>query len=270
MLKEWINSISTVFNNAGLQSRVTQTKKIDFVIAGAQKSGTTAIKIYLNQSNQLCFSNRKESRYFIEDYNQDVGFKNIIERYQHAETGQLWGDKTPEYLYHEKLPERIYLYNPKMKIIILLRNPVDRAYSAYQMMLRHKWTDLTFLEKIKWDLANVSREESPSKVIVNRGYYATQLKRIFNLFPRNQVKVIKFDDFKISKQAVLDEVCLFLNIDKFTITNEPILPVRKYPKPELKAESLLSKIYYDEVVELEKLLNWNCSDWLDEMTKKCS
>ena len=129
---------------------------VQFVIAGTQKGGTTALRAGLHDHPHVCFTKDLEGHFF----NQDRFFRSPItsadyalyhQKFSHAKEGQLWGDKTPGYMYYQEVPRCIWEYNSKMKVLIVLRNPVDRAYSQYQMHRRHQWVTESFSERLSME-----------------------------------------------------------------------------------------------------------------------
>ena len=114
-----------------------KTKKVDFLIIGAQKCGTTALFKYLNEHPNLKGAKKKEIDYFNYHYLYGLG-----EKWYHSNWNKFYNKGTinfsanPEDLYFRLSPERIAKYNPKMKFICLVRDPVERAFSQY-MMFKH-------------------------------------------------------------------------------------------------------------------------------------
>ncbi len=109
-------------------------QKVNTFIVGTQKGGTSALYYYLEKSPEVSGGYKKEIGFFSQEHTSKLG-KDWYER-QFAtfkKKPKILLDATPEYLYYPSVPERIYKYNPDAKIIILLRNPVMRAYSHYNM-----------------------------------------------------------------------------------------------------------------------------------------
>src|SRR5205807_7639809 len=114
--------------------------------------------------------------------------------------------------------QRIRDYNPTIKLIILLRNPIDRAFSHWNMQRDRKLDALDFLEAVKQE-ENRAREAYPLQLrkfsYLERGFYSEQMERVFKFFPREQVLVIKFDDLRRDYRAVTDSVFNFLGVPPF-------------------------------------------------------
>lgn len=126
----------------------------DLLIVGAQKAGTTALFNYLDARPGFVGAQRKELRFF----NRDERYARGVEWYEQFFDARRPGVKfeaTPEYLYHPAVPERIHAHYPDVRIVMLLREPVARAYSAWNMY-RH-WADTGFMPLALWQ----SRHDNP-------------------------------------------------------------------------------------------------------------
>ena len=111
----------------------------------------------------------------------------------------LLGSCTPIYIYWKSAMERIWNYNNKIKLLILLRNPAERAFSHWNMQRDRHLESFDFLDAVQEE-KNRARETMPFQLrkfsYVDRGFYADQIERVFRYFPREQVKVIKFEHFR--------------------------------------------------------------------------
>lgn len=125
--------------------------KVNFIIAGTQKGGTTALSAFLNQHPQISFAQVKEVHFFDTDYL----FKappppyHIYHRHFKNKSGCIFGEATPIYMYWNPAIKRIKDYNPDMKLIFILRNPIERAYSHYIMEYKRDAETLSFSEAIR-------------------------------------------------------------------------------------------------------------------------
>ena len=127
--------------------------KVDFIIAGTQKGGTSALDAYLRLDPQICLPHKvKEVHFFEADPLFDTGEPDY--RLYHAffkprSWHRLVGEATPGYMYCEDVPRRIHAYNPDMKIILSLRNPIDRAFSHWNMNKKRGFEPLSFGDAIR-------------------------------------------------------------------------------------------------------------------------
>jgi hypothetical protein len=247
-------------------------KKIDFIGVGVMKAGTTALYHYLCKHPDIAMYDWKELHYFS---NPTLDFQieeqnNYVDYHQHFDwnTEKIKGEITPLYCYSKTAIAHIFKYNPQMKIILILRNPIERAFSHWNMRLSKKEIDASFLDYIKADILrhkfNVQFEQYPEDDYVRRGFYFEQLNRIYQFFPTEQVHIIKYEDFRANQQQALIDILLFLGLDGSTFNNFEEKQVYHFPytaEMDVVSFKLLHELYIPEIEKIEKTLNWNCSDW---------
>ena len=111
---------------------------------------------------------------------------------------------------------RIYDYNPDMKLIAILRNPIDRAFSNWNMEKQRKRETRTFLDSIKYEIENIDNiKQSRTFSYLQRGFYSKQINRILKLFKKDQLLCIKNENLRNEPNLVLNKISNFLNITKF-------------------------------------------------------
>ena len=255
MIKK-IKNAAVTFKN--LRRRLIKGSKPNFIIIGAQKCGTTSLFSYLNEREGFVGSITKEVHYFDREDNFQKGnewyenhFSRIIKK------RRLFFEASPSYLYCKKVPLRLNAYRPDLKFIIILREPISRAYSAWNMY-RH-WSDSgilpraiandqygrdqspiyqiffkdgypTFSDYIKLEMDLIDRvktedtEEEPS--ILRRGIYKPQIERYVELFGWNNILILEFNQLKNNSEAVIRKCYEFLNV--------PYQPPKKVAKREVK------------------------------------
>jgi len=184
----------------------------NFIIPGAMKSGTTALRVYLAQHPDI-YMVSKEIHFF------DRNFEKGVEWYEKFFDGwngeKAVGEKTPNYLYHKRTPERIYRYLPNIKLIFVFRNPIDRAYSHYWHNVRSGQETLTFekaLEKEEERIKNERIKETYS--YKDKGKYIVQIKRYAEYFSKSQILFILAEDLKERGEATLKKILKFLNVEE--------------------------------------------------------
>jgi len=220
----------------------------DFFIVGVAKSGTTSLFKYLDQHPDIYCSPIKEPNYFSDDI--DISkFSTIYKRntfldvdkyfskdklqdlqltfvrnpkyYERLFEGgrdyKIKGESSTSYLYSKSAAQNIYNYNHNAKIIVVLRNPVERAFSHYQMAVRYGHTKLKFREAIQKDLDQDNKGWGVSELFIDLGLYFNQLERYFNIFPTDQIKVILSSDLKSNTQEVLNDCFGFLGVKTLKI-----------------------------------------------------
>ncbi len=196
--------------------------KVDFFIVGAPKSGTTSLYKYLSEHPQISMSAIKEPNYFSNKSlrNQTLYYdQNIIEdleRYHQLFSNdsieKKKGEASVSYLFYKDVPKKINDYNPDAKIIILLRNPIERAYSHYLMDYRLGLVNENFNEIIKKKIKHKNAKLYFQQYI-ELGEYANQIKRYLNEFDINQIMIIDYEDFIKETHLVINKVHRFLGVD---------------------------------------------------------
>ena len=219
----------------------------DFLIIGAQKAGTTSLYNYLQTQQCIASAARKEVHFFDRKSNLNKGltwyrghFPTRIEKYatQHLRLQPfLTGEATPEYLFLPHIPNIVARVLPNIKLILLLRNPVDRAYSQYQHAVVQGHETRSFEDAINYQQARLVEEQA--RILQDKNYerytymqhcylmrsmYVDQLQRWMRLFPREQFLILKSEEFYSDPPVILKQVLDFLNIP----TSESQLRKRQY------------------------------------------
>lgn len=261
-----------------------------FLIIGAQRAGTTTLFTHLRYHPQVVATRSadtvvtwsKELHFFDENFWRGVdwyrAFFPLEARFRASRRlfGRelVTGESTPYYLFHPAVPERVAATLPDVRLIALLRNPVDRAYSHHQLMVRTGREDYSFAEAIEAEpsrLAQVKRElleGRPSltarkdrghhhhrhRAYLGRGLYADQLERWLRYFPREQLLVIRSEDLFARPQETFEEVFTFLGIEPRTLTELAPRNTGTYSpiEPELRAR--LDEYFAEPNARLERLL----------------
>ena len=195
--------------------------KVDFFIVGAPKAGTTSLYHYLNEHPQIEMSLQKEPDYFSDKAIQSQGLyysKNRIdteEKYNGLFNTQkkdvIFGEGSVSYLFYPTVAQDIKAYNPIAKIIIMLRNPIDRAFSHYLMDYR-----LGLVSDSFEDIINKKSRDKNAHLFYQQyikvGEYATQLKRYFDIFDKENILLVDYEDFKSDVTGTVNSVYSFLNV----------------------------------------------------------
>jgi len=199
----------------------------DFIIIGVQKGGTTSLFHYLSQHPSIALPKTKEIHYY--DLNFEKGLRWYKAHFPYKKS-MITGEASPYYIFHPLVPKRIYLENPKVKLIVMLRNPVTRAYSQFQMESKRRYS-----LKLKQSVIQKSWNHQVYSYLA-RGEYAKQLKEWFKYFSKDQFLFIKSEEFFENPVSVLDEVCMFLGVTSFTPTDITPLNASQYDpiNPDIK------------------------------------
>jgi len=244
-------------------------KKPDFIIIGTQKCGTTSLWHHLNSHPEVESTN-KEKHFFDFQYDKGLSFYESL----FVETNKFQGDGTADYMMHPFVPERINKHFPNIKLIALLRDPVDRAFSHY-LFIKHtlikkspdffkeEYTQIpSTFEKalaLEDELESIKRKDNLDKMVHSykkRGRYAEQLKDWFKYFSRDQFLIINSNDLSVSSNEI--ESFIGLSIRNLSISKERV----QHYKPPFKDETreYLKTYFTEHNKNLFKLLgrdfNW--------------
>ena len=242
-------------------------QKLDFIVAGAQKSGTTALNYYLKRHPQIALPIKKELHFFDKDElfaGGNVSYEPLHDMFRPARPSSIAGENTPIYLYWRPALPRIRGYNPAMKFIVILRNPIERAFSQWNMQRIRGAEPLDFPEAVEAEprrIAAAAPKQLRKFSYVDRGRYAEQLERAFRLFPPERFLVIKYERFRSRQRETVETVFQFLNLTppRFRAVEAHDIPyARKIRDDERVA---VREILKSDIGRLEALLGWDCSDW---------
>jgi hypothetical protein len=206
-------------------------KKPNFLIIGAQKAATTWLADMLRQHPEICIPEKKEVHFFNKTYNYEKGLDWYERHFTTCNAEEVRGEATPNYLWTStsqkeiqesdrvrNIPEKVHSAYPEAKLIVSLREPVDRAISAYRTLIRG---------------GHVSPRHSISEVthrhgIVSMGCYEMHIRRWLEHFQRSQFLFLIFEeDIKINRRSTLRKIYRFLEVEPTFIPNN--IDERKHP-----------------------------------------
>ena len=244
----------------------------DYLIIGAQKAGTTALHRFLNQHPLALGPNENvprsgEIHYFDDNFDKGEAWYQAC-FFEKPTPDYITGDKSPYYLFHPLVAKRVYDLYPHIKLIIVLRNPIDRAYSHYWFNVRLGNEPLKSFEKaLSAETERLANEEEKFYrdplyqstkhrffSYLARSRYVEQLKRWLAYFPLEQIHIVDAADLRDQPQETLNDVFAFLDLPPFDITPLPDKH-KDYPpmRPETRARL---KAYFQPYNQaLEALLN---------------
>src|SRR5438270_4851605 len=245
-----------------------KVKRLDFIVAGAQKSGTTALHYFLKKHPKIALPDRQEIHFFDDEEifaRQPVDYELLHRHFRPIARSTVTGEVTPSYLYWKPAMERIANYNPQIKLVILLRNPIDRAFAHWNMQRFKGREFLDFLDALKEEPRRIAKPlliESRRFAYVDRGFYSGQLERVFKFFPREQVHLVKFETFRDRKQETLDSIFDFLGVKRLRNIRDKdrnVVPYERAMRPDER--KYLSEVFLAEIAKLEQMLGWDLADW---------
>jgi hypothetical protein len=254
----------------------------DFIIIGAQKCGTTTLYNILSDHPNILAATKKEVHFFDGRFTKGMNWyrghfplKLTRDRLsQSLRQPVLTGEASPLYLFHPLAPERIKIVLPGVKMIVILRNPVDRAYSHYQRERRDGFESLSFEEALAHEDERMAGEQEKMLTPgINRSYnfshysykarglYADQLRLWFSLFPREQFLILRNEDLSANPEETFERVYQFLGIPSWFPKKYMRHNTAEYEmmKPETRAQ--LIEYFKPHNRELSALLgsemNWD-------------
>ncbi len=275
--------------------------KVNFLVVGVQKGGTTILDSYLRQHSNICMGKRKEIHFFDNEtrFTADtIDYDDYHALFDRQPEHLIVGESTPIYSYWKPSPKRIWEYNKKMKLILLLRNPIERAYSHWNKeTLNYQESKGEIVEQLSFYNALINEKERCKEALplqhriysyIDRGFYTQQIDRLLHYFPEQQILILKSESLKHHTEATLAKIYSFLEMEipeftpikvkkpsKDTVRTINMISPTSFPDrnranmghyvDELgdKEKGYLIKIYTNEIRQLEKRLDWDCNHWLE-------
>jgi len=219
------------------------TGQLDFIVVGAEKCGTTWLSEMLRQHPQVFIPEQKELHYFnrkfgefpeLDNHNFNKPVEWYLEFFAAAKPNQIKGEICPAYLWDDQAAARIKSFDPKLKLFMLLRNPIERTYSAYRFYVQRGTVQLDFMNAFHRHKA----------LLADRSSYAMQVQRYLDLFSRENIHIFLYDDLRRNAKAFLRQLEQTLDIDEFYPAN---IEESTYVTGEVRYRSLnriLSKTRY--------------------------
>ncbi|MFD1674165.1 sulfotransferase family protein [Alicyclobacillus fodiniaquatilis] len=207
----------------------------NFIIIGAAKAGTTALYKYLQQHPDIFMSRVKETNHFAfrdtppnfqgpgDHPNAITSFDDYQALFQDASGCKAIGEASPMYLYKPEVAKRIKTVIPDVKLIVILRDPVERAYSAYNHLRRDGREPIgDFVTAVQEEENRIKANWAPMWHYLSRGYYYQQLKPYLEQFDSNQLLILFHEDLDSDPQATLQKVFRYLGVDDTFIPDTTI------------------------------------------------
>ena len=283
--RNWIldhKNIQSVYNGSQRLSRmISSPLRIlpDFLVIGVAKGGTSSLYEYMIRHPQVMEPMGKELGFFSNKFSNGTAWyksnfptkftKNSLEK-KFQTKNVLTGEASPFYIYHPLAPRRISKMLPNVKLIAILRNPIDRAYSHYQMNLRWNLEDLSFEEaidaeddRIKGEKEKViANEDHPIKTLVaysylSRGTYADQLEEWFKYFSKEQFLILSSEFFYSETTNALKEIFAFLDLPPLKLDIYKNVNPGKYSKMIPETRKKLSEFFKPHNERLYKIIDQN-------------
>ena len=235
----------------------------NFLIIGSAKGGTSSLHYYLKQHPQIFMPDLKEPRFFalegeflnFQNPDSAINYNSIttLEAYKNLfanVTNEIAiGEASPLYLYSEKAARRIKHYVPDAKLIVILRNPADRAFSCYTHLQREDYETLSFESALKAEPERIQNNWAHLWHYREAGYYYRQLKPYFELFDPEQIKIYLFDEFKQDNHVVLTDIYDFLGVDRDFVPDMTRQNVSGMPKSRMLQKFFSQKNVFRSTIQ---------------------
>ena len=204
------------------------TRRPHFIIIGAQKSGTTSLENYIAQHPQVLPAIKKETHFWYRGFNQGIDWYLAHFPPIPKSKNFITGEATPNYLEYYQSAKRIYNVFPDVKLLIIFRNPVDRAVSQYYHWVRIKREERSFEEAIDSELEMLLKspdrpqghgnywQKQPGNYI-GRGVYIEFIQKWMEVFPREQFLILKGEDFYEKPAITMKQVFHFLGLPEYQL-----------------------------------------------------
>ncbi len=210
----------------------------NFIIAGTQKGGTTSLQYYLDEHPALCMSEKKEIHFF--DLNFDKTIDWYLKHFENCNENMIAGEATPYYMFHPEVAKRIYQTLPGVKIIFVLRDPTQRAWSHYWHEVVKGRETLSFERALELEEQRINSDPAAHqyKSYRSRGEYSRQIQPFMELFGKDQILILLSEELRSAPESNLKRIFEFLNVD-----------------PDFKCNRIYEKVRYEGRVPRNKSLN---------------
>jgi len=258
--------METISNRSG-SSLANPTNLPDFIIIGAQKAGTSALRYNLNKHPDIYMATieqggSNEPNFFTRPKNWEKGLSWYTDLFQHPD--KIQGEKSPDILFNNQAIIRIAQTVPNAKLIVLLRDPVTRAYSAWNhnnqiIDISQNWGWRA--ESFETALSLAEKQVAPFKQLINKGIYIAHINNLLQYFPREQLFFGIAERFKQHPNEQLNKVLSFLGAANMELKPE-IRHDRKYTEPMNSETKIHLKNLFKPINEqLYAFLGEEISEW---------
>lgn len=276
--------------------------KPNFFVVGAAKSGTTSLYHYLKQHKEVFLSPIKEPNFFCKDINArkfsdgyskqvhldvdaylrepmrtvDVAHVRKWEQYRglyrQVAGEKAIGEMSNSYLYSKVAAKKIYANYPKAKIVMVLRNPIDRAFSHFLMALniggeemdQEKATAVPFIDRVEEDRLSDRQGWGISNLYIKLGCYYEQVRRYYDLFPSENIKIILYDEYRRHTTETLKRLFHFIGVnEQITVDVSTKHNPAKYKRSITDEErAYLAPFFREDIPKLSDLIQRDLSMWI--------
>lgn len=249
---------------------------IDFLVIGAQRGGTQSFYKYLLQHHAVVPATKPDIQFF--DLHFEQGWDWYLRHFPllngyygpNRISGHITGEASPLYFHHPLAAERIKHHLPHAKLIVLLRNPTDRAYSHYRQAVRLGKETLSFLMALKMEAKRSEKglqrirenpriyaERNVAHAYIGHGLYAPQIRRWLSYFPREQLLFIRSEDFFADPLPQVEAAYAFLGLSGYRPNVEPPPASSFFECLTEGTRTKIDRFFQQSNEEVGRLLHWN-------------
>lgn len=241
---------------------------ISFIVMGAQRSGHASVQHALSQHPQLKLIAQEHHGFFAKDQlfergNPPSSLYNGLCAASNAE--QICGEVSSSYLHHPSAIARIHRYNPTIKLIVILRNPADRAYSHWQDVLCRGQKGKTLATSTHEDIFSVGYsskyQSTHDSEYLSESRYSKQITHLRQYFDPHQLLFIKSEDLRDDTEVMLYQMFQFLNVPYLDVDTSAQNLGNYQHSMSAESYNTIIKTVQSDIKETEHLLGWNCEDW---------
>jgi len=224
----------------------------NFFIVGVSKAGTTSLYHYLQEIPGIFLAARKEPHYFsrktIPKDHSEKPIQNkgdYLKLFENASNESIIVDASASHISDPDAPNLIHEVSPEAKILISLRNPIERSFSAYLMYWRRGKIKKTFTDQISYELTHKIDLSKPN-IRLQRGFYYEDVKRYLEVFGKNNVKIIIFEEWIKVPKKTIEEILKFINLNynlnnfHYDTFNRFSVPKGKFSENLLKSKQIVN------------------------------
>jgi len=228
----------------------------DFIISGTVRSGTTSLYYNICEHPSVLPAAYDEIGFFDSNYHLGINWyrsmfptEKEMKRVKKETNFAITGEDTPFYFWKKEAVERIFQDIPNSKIIIIFRNPVDRAYSNYNLGIREVLEEKLSFEDAIDDEMNFLKKHSfresvdRNRSYLSKGFYDEQIKMWFNIFPKEQIHILSTEDMQKDPKESLLKIFKFLQIPDYILKNPQKRKSSEYKKMDDKTREMLLNFY---------------------------
>lgn len=246
------------------------SSQVSVFVGGTQKSGTRSVSRYFRHHQNLAVHCKKEGHFFDQDNNfiDDRPLSSALDKYHHSfeinQETKLLCDITPDYIFRQTAVKRVLNYNPNAIWIILLRNPIERAYSAWNMEVNRKTEDLSFEAALKSELyGNPENRYHDRFQYIERSRYYPQLLNLWKHFPKSQCHIYAAESIWQDPITILNQMLKSLKISSNQTLDYEHTHKGEYTSnlSEVARNVLCDQLSF-ELSKLPAILRWNDNPWL--------